>query len=194
MFRRALAILAFSLALATTGCGHADSSGASSMTGAKVDAAVNSSGMKSAHFTADGFIASGAAKYAFTGDGDMQATPVSAMRLNLDLQTYTYLGAVTFHIIDIGRRTYTQIGAGAWTSSPDTTTFPPGTPTDYIGEETRAGVKVWHTETVSDGHVADEWVRESDGYIVYMTFTDAGGNTFDLLFVSYNDSPVIAAP
>ena len=194
MARLALALAAFGLALPSAGCGQADSSSVSSMTGAKVDAAVNASGMKSAHFTADGLVASGQDKYAFTGEGDLQVSPVSAMRLNLDLQTYTNLGAVTLHVVDIGRRTYTQIASGAWTSAPDSTTFPPGTPTDFIGEETRAGVKVWHTEIVADGHVADEWVRESDGYIVYMKYTDANGGTFDLLITSYNDSPVITAP
>jgi hypothetical protein len=198
MWRRTLAIVTFGLALATAGCtsplGGSHSSGPPPMTATNVNDAMNQSTMKNAHFTAEGFLASGANRYAFTGEGDMQQTPVFAMEMNLVIQTYTAYGGVNVKIIDIGGRTYTRFGAGGWTSEADTQSFPSGTPTNYIGAETRAGVPVWHVEEVSDGNVQDIWVRESDGYIVYMTFTDASGSGFDLLMTSYNASPVIKAP
>ena len=182
------------LALSSVACGAAQSGGSTGMTGAKVEAALNGSTMNNGHFTANGYSVSGPNRYAVAGEGDLQRTPVEALQMAVSIQTYTGLGAVGVKVIEIGGRTYTSFAGAAWTSTQSTSTFPSNVPTDYIGEETRAGVKVWHVEEVNNGDIGDEWVRESDGYLVYQTFTGADGATQDLLFTTYNQSPAIKAP
>ena len=93
----------------------------------------------------------------------------------------------------IGGRTYTRTGNGKWTSVPDTSTISPTAPTTYVGEEVIGGTMTWHASTAENGSTYDIWVRETDGYIVYLQFTDPK-SALTMHFDTYNQSPLITVP
>ncbi len=51
----------------------------------------------------------------------------------------------------------------------------------------------WHASTAEKGSTYDIWVRETDGYIVFIQFTDPA-SALTMNFDTYNKSPVITAP
>ncbi len=51
----------------------------------------------------------------------------------------------------------------------------------------------WHASTAENGSTYDIWVRETDGYIVYIQFTDPN-SALTMNFDTYNQSPLITVP
>ncbi len=183
------------VALAAAACGSsvADTPGptASPVTAATVTAAFDNSNMKSAHFKLQGTMVHKPGYYPVSGDGVFQLVPGEALQLNLRVQTYTSLGVLKISEVIIGGRLYTRVGTGRWTSQ--ATTDSPATLTSYVGEETLSGTSVWHARSTSRYNTYDMWVRESDGYILQLTYASASGN-LTMTFDSYNKSPIIKKP
>ena len=193
MVQRALVTAALFVLGLTTACGGAifgDVPSPSPVTAATVRAAVDNSTMENAHFRATGTLGRQGSHYPITGDGVLQKSPTTALSLNLTVQGNTN---ITVHEVVIGGRTYTRTGSGKWTSVPDTSTISPTAPTTYVGEEAIAGTMTWHARTAENGLTYDIWVRETDGYIVYIQFTDPA-SALTMNFDTYNKSPVITAP
>jgi len=193
MLRRALVPAALGLLAVTTACGGAlfgNVPSPSPVTAATVRAAVDNSSMENAHFRATGTLGRQGSHYPITGDGVLQKSPAFALSLNLTVRGNTN---ITVREVVIGGRTYTRTGSGKWTSVPDTSTISPTAPTTYVGEEVIAGTMTWHASTAENGITYDIWVRETDGYIVYIQFSDPA-SALTMNFDTYNKSPVITAP
>jgi hypothetical protein len=194
-YRRTLATAAALVALAGSACGSpvADTSGPtpSPITAATVRAAFEHSTMKSAHFRFSGTLIKKPGYYPVTGDGILQLVPRDALKMNFRVQTYTSAGVIKIQEVAIGGRLYIRTGSGGWSSKASSGSVT--SLTSYVGEETLAGASVWHAQTASKGNIYDLWVRESDGYIVQLTYTSASGN-LTMTFDSYNKSPVVAVP
>ena len=196
MLRRAPVTAALGLLALTTACGGAifgNVPSPSPVTAATVRAAVDNSDMLNAHFRATGTLGVQGNHYTITGDGVLEKSPTFALSLNLTVQTNTRAGNLTVQEIVIGGRTYTRTGNGKWTSVPDTSTISPTAPTTYVGEELIAGTMTWHASTAENGSTYDIWVRETDGYIVYIQFTDSK-SALTMNFDTYNQSPLITVP
>jgi hypothetical protein len=195
MAARALALLGFGvMLLSTAGCGGASLFGGqpspSPVTVESVNAAVENSTLESAHYRASGTFVYRAYRFDVTGDGVLQLAPVLAFSMNL---TLPIRGAPTFHYISIRGRDYTRVNSGRWTSTPEAPTSSPAAPYVYVGEERVGGDLAWHIRSADSSRAFDEWVRESDGYYVYMSVSDPK-YSLALAFDSYNQSPVITAP
>jgi len=196
MVRRALMTASFGLLVMTTACSgafFANVPSPSPVTAASVRAAVDNSTMDSAHFRATGTLGIQGSHFPITGDGVLEKSPTFALSLNLTVQTNTRAGNLTVQEILIGGRTYTRTGNGKWTSVPDTSTISPTAPTTYVGEELIAGTMTWHASTAENGSTYDIWVRETDGYIVYIQFTDSK-SALTMNFDTYNQSALITVP
>ena len=148
--------------------------------------------MMNAHFLVTGTIGVQGDHYPVTGDGVLQKSPTSALKMDLTVQGN---GGTTLsvHEVDVGGRTYTRVGNGKWTSTADTSTSSPTTPTKYVGEENIGGILTWHAQSAESGNTYDIWVRETDGYIVYLQYTTTT-STFTMHFDTYNKSPAVTAP
>jgi hypothetical protein len=195
MSRWVRAALVLVLALAISGCDLlGPSSQPPAVTVDTISAAMDKSDMKSAHFTVVGNVAKDGARYPVQGDGVLQRFPTSALATNLTLLTYSAAGDIQLQQIQIGGKIYSKLGAGAWTSKPETSTISPLNPTGYAGEDTRAGQAVWHVRSSDATSSYDMWVRESDAYIVLISYLDSAGNSFNFIMNSYNKSPVVTAP
>ncbi len=196
MLRRAPVTAALGLLALTTACGGAifgNVPSPSPVTAATVRAAVDNSDMLNAHFRATGTLGIQGSHYPITGDGVLEKSPTTALSLNLTVQTNTRAGNLTVQEIVIGGRTYSRTGNGKWTSVPDTSTISPIAPTKYVGEELIAGTITWHASTAENGNTYDIWVRETDGYIVYIQFTDSK-SALTMNFDTYNQSALITVP
>jgi len=196
MVRRALETAPLGLLALTAACGgafFADVPSPSPVTASTVRAAVDNSDMKNAHFLATGTLGIQGNHYQITGDGVLEKSPTNALSLNLTVQTNTRAGNLTVQEVVIGGRTYTRTGNGKWTSVPDTSTISPTAPTTYVGEEVIGGTMTWHASTAENGSTYDIWVRETDGYIVYLQFTDPK-SALTMHFDTYNQSPLITVP
>jgi hypothetical protein len=148
--------------------------------------------MNSAHFRLSGTLVMKPAYYTVTGDGVLQRVPREALQLNFRAQTFSSAGVLKITEVIIGGKLYTRVGAGKWTTR--LTSESPTTPTSYVGEETISGTAVWHARSAAASHNAyDIWIRESDGYVVKLSYTGTSG-TFTMTFDSYNKSPVITHP
>jgi hypothetical protein len=192
MVRRALALAGFGAVLATAGCSggiFAGQPSPSPVTVASVQTALDSSTMQSAHFRLTGTVALNSYRFDVTGDGVLQRTPF-AMSMNM---TLPLRGAPTFHAIIIGGLMYTREGSGKWTSTLERSTASPTAPTSYVGEERVGGELAWHIQSKDSEFIYDGWVRESDGYFVYLK-VDNSTITVSLAFDKFNNSPVITAP
>jgi len=187
----ALAVLAV-----TSACGgafFADVPSPSPVTAASVRAAVDNSSMQNAHFRVTGTLGIQGNHFPITGDGVLERSPTTALSLNLTVQSNTRAGNLTVQEVDIGGTLYTRVGNGKWTSAPDTSTSSPTTPTTYVGEEDIAGTMTWHARSAENGTSYDIWVRETDGYIVFLQYTTAA-SVFTMHFDTYNESALITVP
>jgi len=193
MLRRALVTPALGLLAVTSACGGAifgNVPSPSPFTAATVRAAVDNSTMENAHFRVTGTLGIQGNHFPLGGDGVLQKTPTPALSLNLTVQGNT---TITVQEVVIGGNTYSRTGNGKWKSVPDTSTISPTAPTTYVGEEVIAGTMTWHASTAEKGSTYDIWVRETDGYIVYIQFTDPA-SALTMNFDTCNKSPVITAP
>lgn len=150
--------------------------------------------MKTAHCTVQGSLANGANRYPATGVGTLQIKPSYGLQLNLQVQTGTILGTIGFDEIIVNGTQFTRTGTEGWTSQPDSSASSATTPTKYIGEETLNTTKAWHVQSQSTSGTYDDWVRESDGYLMKITYAGTDGSTFTLTFDSYNTGTTIVAP
>ena len=147
--------------------------------------------MMNAHFQVTGTVGVNGNHYPVTGDGVLQKSPSFALKLDITVQGNS--GAtIVLHEVFVGGKDYTRLGNGKWTSTPDTSTSPTA-PTKYVGEETIGGTLTWHAQTVGSSNTYDIWVRETDGYIVYLQYTTAS-SALTMHFDTYNKSPLITAP
>jgi len=180
----------------TSACGgafFADVPSPSPVTAASVRAAVDNSSMQNAHFRVTGTLGIQGNHFPITGDGVLERSPTTALSLNLTVQSNTRAGNLTVQEVDIGGTLYTRVGNGKWTSAPDTSTSSPTTPTTYVGEEDIAGTMTWHARSAENGTSYDIWVRETDGYIVFLQYTTAA-SVFTMHFDTYNESALITVP
>jgi len=196
MFRRTLVTAALGLLAVTTSCSggiFGDVPSPSPVTAASVRAAVDNSSMDNAHFRVTGILGIQGSHYPVTGDGVLEKNPTTALSLNLTVKTNTRAGNVTVQEVEIGGMIYTRTGNGQWTSAPETSTFSPTAPTTYVGEEDIGGTTTWHARSADKGSTYDIWVRETDGYIVYLSFTDSK-SMLTMNFDTYNQSALITVP
>ncbi len=196
MLRRALVTVALGLVAVTTACSggiFGDVPSPSPVTAASVRAAVDNSSMDNAHFRVTGTLGIQGSHYPVTGDGVLEKNPTTALSLNLTVKTNTRAGNVTVQEVEIGGMIYTRTGNGQWTSAPETSTFSPTAPTTYVGEEDIGGTTSWHARSADKGTTYDIWVRETDGYIVYLSFTDSK-SMLTMNFDTYNQSALITVP
>ncbi len=196
MLRRALVTVALGLVAVTTACSggiFGDVPSPSPVTAASVRAAVDNSSMDNAHFRVTGTLGIQGSHYPVTGDGVLEKNPTTALSLNLTVKTNTRAGNVTVQEVEIGGMIYTRTGNGQWTSAPETSTFSPTAPTTYVGEEDIGGTTSWHARSADKGSTYDIWVRETDGYIVYLSFTDSK-SMLTMNFDTYNQSALITVP
>jgi len=196
MLRRALVTVALGLVAVTTACSggiFGDVPSPSPVTAASVRAAVDNSSMDNAHFRVTGTLGIQGSHYPVTGDGVLEKNPTTALSLNLTVKTNTRAGNVTVQEVEIGGMIYTRTGNGQRTSDPETSTFSPTAPTTYVGEEDIGGTTSWHARSADKGTTYDIWVRETDGYIVYLSFTDSK-SMLTMNFDTYNQSALITVP
>ena len=195
MVRLRLVIAVCAAAFATSACGGALFGSVPSPTPVTADsvrAAVDKSTMKNAHFRVTGTINTSSGQHvSVSGDGVLQKSPASAIEMTL-----TVVGpqgqTVVVQEISVDGRDYSRVGSGKWTSTPESATSPT-VPDKYIGEENIAGTATWHAQSSAASKTYDIWVRESDGYIAYLQYTDPN-SVLTMTFDSYNQSPAITAP
>jgi hypothetical protein len=156
--------------------------------------AVKNSSMNSGHFTVRGNIAAGANRYATTGEGTMQVKPFYALQVNLQVSTGTLLGTIGYDEIVVNNYAYSRTGIAAWTYQSDNSEPSSLTPDKYIGEETLNGSKSWHTQQHAGSTTYEDWVRESDGYLVKHAYSLEAAATLVWIFDSYNTGTSIMAP
>ena len=181
------------LLLAATACGTPSTAiSGGPPTATSVANAIKNSSMKNAHFTVQGNLASGANRLAATGDGTIQIKPTFALQINFQIQTS--LGTTGLKVIVVNNTEYSRTGTGAWTSQPDPSAASVTTPNKYIGEDTLNGIKAWHVQWQGQPGTYDDWVRESDGYLMKVTYTATIGSTYTFTFDSYNTGTIIVAP
>ena len=164
----------------------------SPVTADSVRAAVDNSTMQNAHFRATGTVGVNGNHYPVTGDGVLQKSPSFALKLDLTVQGNSGATLVV-HEVFVGGKDYVRVGNGKWTSTPDSSTSSPTAPTKYVGEETIGGTLTWHAQSVGSGNTYDIWVRETDGYIMYLQYTTTS-SALTMTFDTFNQSPVITAP
>jgi hypothetical protein len=196
MVRRALVIAALGPLAVTTACSggiFGSVPSPSPVTAASVRAAVDNSTMDNAHFRVTGTLGIQGNHFPVTGDGVLERNPTTALSLNLTVQTNTRAGNLTVQEVEIGGQIYTRTGNGKWTSAPETSTSSPTAPTTYVGEESIAGTMTWHAQAAQNGSTYDIWVRETDGYIVFLQYTTTA-SVFTMHFDKYNESPLITVP
>jgi hypothetical protein len=194
-YRRALAIAGVLVGLASAACGSpvagAPAPTPGPVTADSVRAALDNSTMDNGHFKLHGTLVHRPTYYPVTGDGVLELRPREALQLNLNVETFSSLGVVKIREVNIGGTSFTRTGTGHWTSKP--TSSSPINLTSYVGEEIMSGAAVWHARTGAGHNVYDVWVRESDGYIVQITYADTSGS-FTMNFDAYNKSGVIPVP
>jgi len=181
------------LLLIATACGTSSTAISSSTpTATSVASAIKNSSMMNGHFTVQGNLASGANRLAATGDGTIQIKPAFALQINFQIQTS--LGTTGLEVIVVDNTEYSHTGAGAWTTQPDPSAASVTTPNKYVGEATLNGIKAWHVEWQGQPGTYDDWVRESDGYLMKVTYAATVGSTYTFTFDSYNTGTIILAP
>jgi len=181
------------LLLAATACGTPSTAiSGGPPTATSVASAIKNSSMENAHFTVQGNLASGANRLAATGDGTIQIKPTFALQINFQIQTS--LGTTGLEVIVVGSTEYSRTGTGDWTSQPDPSAASVTMPNKYIGEDTLNGTKAWHVQWQGQPGTYDDWVRESDGYLMKVTYAATAGSTYTFTFDSYNTATSIVAP
>jgi hypothetical protein len=151
------------------------------------------SSMQDGHFKVEAVILSGATHTNGTGDGVLVLKGKKGLKLNV--QVSAGLLNVGVDLIAVGGKEYERIGNGAWTVSSDSAT--PATSShgapSYLGESQIGPDKAWHIHSKQSGTTYEEWVRESDGYLLkYALQSDTG--SFTMNFDEFNIGADITAP
>lgn len=197
MLGRSLLTASCVLAVLISACGgvlFGEVPSPSPVTADSVAKAVDNSTMRNGHFRVTGTItAPDSNHYPVTGDGVLQRSPTTAVEMNLTVPINNRGGTAQLAEIVIGGKVYTRVGSGKWSSAPEKSTFSPTTPTKYVGEELIGATMTWHASSSENGVNFDIFVRETDGYIVFMLWTDSS-SSFSMNFDTYNTSTVVAAP
>ena len=181
------------LLLAATACGTSSAAiSGGAPTATSVANAIKNSSMKNAHFTVQGSLASGANRLAATGDGTIQIKPTFALQINFQVQTS--IGTTGLEVIVVDNTEYSRTGTGSWTSQPDPSAAALTTPDKYIGEENLNAVKAWHVQWHGQPGTYDDWVRESDGYLIKVTYAATVGSKYTITFDTYNTGTIVVAP
>jgi hypothetical protein len=148
--------------------------------------------MKDAHASID---ATGGG-FTFKGDGVVVFKPKVAMHLHLS----TSLGAipVVLEMLEVDGKSYTKVGSDKWTES-SSSSAPNPTATDatdlkIAGEETIGSDKSWHVTGKRSGTPFEEWVRESDGYLLRVLGSNDKGTLFTFTFDRFNTGAKVTAP
>lgn len=147
--------------------------------------------MKDAHVIVDE-TGSGAG---IKGDGVMVFKPKFA----IDLRLTTSIGAIpiVIEVISVEGTTYTKVGGNKFTAeSAKDTSNPTAKSTDLklVGEETVGSDKAWHISGKRDGKPFEEWVRESDGYLLKLLSQNDQGTQFTYRFDRFNQGIKVTAP
>lgn len=153
------------------------------------------SSMKDGHFKIDAQLVSGANHYAGTGEGQMVLRPHAAFKMNVQVDTGTILGRIGVDLVVSGGKEYTRVGNGAWTVSPDTASggLKPSS-ASYLGESEIEGAKSWHIQSHDSSGTYDEWVRESDGYLMKYTASQTDGTKLEMTFNEFNTGATVSTP
>lgn len=153
------------------------------------------SSMKDGHFKVEGTYASGATRMSVSGEGVMVLRPKLAIQTNIQLETGTILGRVGADIVQVDGKRYLRIGNGEWQESDDTATSSDAKRSySYKGEDQVGGDKAWHIQSVESDTTLDEWVRESDGYLLKYVSTESSGSVLTLVFDKFNTGAKVEAP
>jgi hypothetical protein len=149
--------------------------------------------MQDGHFKVTAVIVNGATHTNGSGDGVLALKGQVGLKLNV--QVSAGLLNVGIDLIAVGGKQYERIGSGAWTVTTDSST--PGNAShgapSYVGESQIGNDKAWHIRSTQSGTTYDEWVRESDGYLLkYAWQSDTASFTMD--FDQFNIGAGIAAP
>ena len=151
------------------------------------------SSMQDGHFKVDAVIVSGATHTNGSGDGVLVLKGKTGLQLNVQISAG--LLNVGVDLIAVGGKEYERIGTGAWSVTTDSATpasASHGTPS-YVGESQLGSDKAWHIRSTQSGTTYDEWVRESDGYLLkYSWGSDTG--TFTMNFDQFNIGASVTAP
>lgn len=185
---RGASLIALPAAVAIAACGG---NPLGPPTAADILAKPASSNMKDAHVVVEG-TGSGAT---FKGDGVMVFKPKFA----IDLHLSTSIGAipVVIETISVDGTTYTRIGNGKFSSEPAKDTSNPtakATDLKIAGEEKLGSDKAWHMTGKRDGQPFEEWVRESDGYLLKMLSQNDQGTSFTFTLDKFNQGTKVTAP
>ncbi len=151
------------------------------------------SAMQDGHFKVDAVMANGATHTNGSGDGVLVLKGKTGLQLNIQISAG--LLNVGVDLIAVGGKEYKRIGSGAWNVTADAATpasASHGTPS-YVGESQLGSDKAWHIRSTQSGTTYDEWVRESDGYLLkYAWGSDTG--TFTMNFDQFNIGASVTAP
>lgn len=151
------------------------------------------SSMQDGHFKVTAVIVNGATHTNGLGDGVLVLKGKTGIKLNVQISAG--LLNVGVDLIAVGGKEYERIGNGGWSVTPDSATpgnASHGAPT-YVGESQIGSDKAWHIRSKQSGTTYDEWVRETDGYLVkYAWQSETGSFTMD--FDQFNIGTDITAP
>jgi hypothetical protein len=160
-------------------------------TAADILAKPAASNMKDAHVVVEG-TGGGAV---FKGDGVMVFKP----KFTVDLHLTTSIGAipVVIETISVDGTTYTKLGSQKFTTATAGSTSDPtakATDLKIAGEETIGSDKAWHITGDRGGQPFEEWVRESDGYLLKMVSHNDQGASFTFTLDKFNIGTKVTAP
>ncbi|HEX6489001.1 MAG TPA: hypothetical protein VF137_09070 [Candidatus Dormibacteraeota bacterium] len=183
-------VLLIALALSSAACGPFGPPSAQDIVGKP-----GRSTEKDGHFNATATLVNGATHYIGTGAGSIVLQPKYALKVNLQVASGTILGNVGVDLIAIGGKQYERVANGAWsitddTSSPSNANKKP----TYIGESEFGSDKAWHVRSKSGDSTYDEWVRESDGYLLKYEFSKSDGTDFVMNFDQFNVGTNVVPP
>jgi hypothetical protein len=149
--------------------------------------------MADGHFNVQAVIVNGATHTNGSGDGVLVLKGKKGLKLNV--QVSAGLLNVGVDLIAVGGKEYERVGNGPWTVTDDSATPSDsghGTPS-YIGESQIGSDKAWHIRSKLAETIYDEWVRESDGYLLKYSWQSSTGS-FTMNFDQFNIGADIVAP
>jgi hypothetical protein len=147
--------------------------------------------MSDGHFKVAAVVIDGANHTNGSGDGVFVLKGKTGFKLNFQISAG--LLNVGVDLYEVGGKQYKRIGTGPWTITPDTASPASRGAPSYVGESQIGSDKAWHIRFKETGTTYDEWVRESDGYLVkYAWQFDAGSFTID--FDQFNIGAEVTAP
>jgi hypothetical protein len=149
--------------------------------------------MKDAHARVD----SAGGGNTFAGEGVVVFKPKVAIYLSLSLTSPSALPWI-IETLDIDGKSYERVGGEKWTVSA-TKGAPNPMATDstdlkIAGEDAIGSDKSWHLTGKRSGTPFEEWVRESDGYLLKVLWANDRGAHFAFAFDRFNTGATVIAP